>query len=84
MLGPPAATSRRIGIAWEVLGDELAESARGELRLEVVDLFDFTPIRSVKELLCEDGVQSAWDGAEPESDPSALSGSQRGRRFESG
>jgi hypothetical protein len=71
-------------ITWEVVGDELAESARGELRLEVVDLFDDTPIRSVKELLSEDDVQSLDNGAEPQPDPKALPGLHRDRRFESG
>jgi hypothetical protein len=41
-------------LEWEAAGDGLAEPARGELRLEVVDLLDDTPIRSVRELL-EDG-----------------------------
>ena len=41
-------------IPWEIHTDELEEPARGELRLEVVELIDYTPIRSIKELLSED------------------------------
>ncbi len=41
-------------IPWEIHSDELEEPARGELRLEVVELIDYSPIRSVKELLSED------------------------------
>jgi hypothetical protein len=41
-------------IPWEIHTDELEEPARGELRLEVVELTDYTPIRSIKELLSED------------------------------
>jgi hypothetical protein len=41
-------------IPWEIHTDELEEPARGELRLEVVERIDYTPIRSVKELLSED------------------------------
>jgi hypothetical protein len=41
-------------IPWEIHCDELEEPARGELRLEVVEVIDYTPIRSVKELLSED------------------------------
>lgn len=47
-------------IGWEVEATDLDEPARGELVLEVVDHFDDTPIRSVKELLAEEsaaGVQ---------------------------
>jgi hypothetical protein len=46
-------------IPWEIHSDELEEPARGELRLEVVELIDYTPIRSVKELLSEDG-EGTW------------------------
>jgi hypothetical protein len=41
-------------IAWEIHTDDLVEPARGELQLEVVELIDPTPIRSIKELLNED------------------------------
>jgi hypothetical protein len=52
-------------IPWEIHSDELEEPSRGELRLEVVELIDYTPIRSVKELLSEDAAATlgALDGA---------------------
>jgi hypothetical protein len=52
-------------IPWEIHSDELEEPARGEFRLEVVELVDYTPIRSVKELLGEDegAAQGALDEA---------------------
>jgi hypothetical protein len=42
-------------IPWTMVGDELEEPVRGELRLTVAELLDDTPIRSIKELLDEDG-----------------------------
>jgi hypothetical protein len=51
-------------IPWEIHSEELEEPARGELRLEVVELIDYTPIRSVKELLSDAGAtQWALDEA---------------------
>jgi hypothetical protein len=41
-------------ILWELHAEELREPAHGELDLEVVELFDDAPIRSIKELLDED------------------------------
>jgi hypothetical protein len=40
-------------IPWEISSDELPEPVCGELQLEVVELMDYAPIRSVKELLRE-------------------------------
>ncbi len=54
-------------IEWEAMCEELVEPVRGELRLEVVDLFDGTPIRSIKELLDADG-QAAGEVATFEPD----------------
>jgi hypothetical protein len=60
------ATPGEYRIPWEIHCDELEEPARGELRLEVVELIDYTPIRSVKELLAEDA--SATQGARDEAE----------------
>ncbi len=40
-------------IRWDATCDELAGPERGELELEVVDLFDHAPIRSIDELLAD-------------------------------
>jgi hypothetical protein len=40
-------------IGWEAACEELAEPARGELHLEVEDVTDDTPIRSLRELFAE-------------------------------
>jgi len=56
-------------IRWEILGDELQEPVRGELWLEVVELLDDTPIRSVKELLGENDPAAQESGSRPDSAP---------------
>ena len=56
-------------IPWEIHTDELEEPARGELRLEVVELIDYTPIRSIKELLSEDAEPVARGSVPPEPRP---------------
>jgi hypothetical protein len=57
-------TSGEYRIPWEIHSDELEEPTRGEFGLEVVELVDYTPIRSVKELLGEDaGAVQALDEA---------------------
>jgi hypothetical protein len=48
-------------VLWEFHADELREPARGALELEVVELLDDVPIRSVKELIDEDA-QGTLDG----------------------
>jgi hypothetical protein len=65
-------------IAWEACCEELAEPARGELELEVVELVDDTPIRSIKELLAEEAPD---DRTALAADATA---SPASRRFESG
>ena len=47
-------------IRWEATSAELDDPVEGELRIEVVELLDATPICSVKELLSEDELGPSW------------------------
>ncbi len=47
-------------IRWEATSAELDDPVEGELRIEVVELLDATPICSVKELLSEDGLGPSY------------------------